>query len=450
MTTLSKKRYALVGTGSRAAMYISALTGSHADVGELVALCDPNETRMDYYNRNILEVTGSRLPTYQPGDFDRMLGETNPDTVIVTSVDSTHHSYIIRALEQGCDAVTEKPMTTDTEKCQAIVDAVRSSSKNLTVAFNYRYSPRNAKVKEMLQSGEIGEVLSVHLEWLLDTQHGADYFRRWHRDKRNSGGLLVHKATHHFDLVNWWLNTWPETVFAVGDLRFYGRENAAARGSTHAYPRYHGVEAAKDDPFAIDLSADPTLRGLYLEAEHEDGYLRDKNVFGEGVTTEDTVAVLVQYENKVVMSYSLNAHCPWEGYRVMFNGTKGRLELEVVERPYVSGSATDPNMPGQREVDSSVSEHADLPSRPTILLQKHWGRTQEIPFEVGAGGHGGGDIRLLDDVFRGVKEDPLCRAAGYLDGAKSVLVGIAANQALATGRPVRVRELVRFKKVDAE
>ena len=64
----------------------------------------------------------------------------------------------------------------------------------------------------------IGEVKAVHFEWMLSTYHGADYFRRWHRDKRNSGGLLVHKSTHHFDLVNFWLNDKPKTVFAFGDF----------------------------------------------------------------------------------------------------------------------------------------------------------------------------------------------------------------------------------------
>ena len=66
--------------------------------------------------------------------------------------------------------------------------------------------------------GVIGEINSVHFEWLLNTRHGADYFRRRHRDKRNSGGLLVHKSTHHFDLVNFWLGTTPKTVFAMGGL----------------------------------------------------------------------------------------------------------------------------------------------------------------------------------------------------------------------------------------
>ena len=50
----------------------------------------------------------------------------------------------------------------------------------------------------------------MHFEWALDTVHGADYFRRWHREKKNSGGLLVHKSSHHFDLVNWWLGDVPD------------------------------------------------------------------------------------------------------------------------------------------------------------------------------------------------------------------------------------------------
>ena len=50
--------------------------------------------------------------------------------------------------------------------------------------------------------GLVGRPLLVDFSWVLDTSHGADYFRRWHREKQNSGGLLVHKSTHHFDLVN--------------------------------------------------------------------------------------------------------------------------------------------------------------------------------------------------------------------------------------------------------
>ena len=158
----------------------------------------------------------------------------------------------------------------------------------------------------------IGDVTSVHFEWLLDINHGADYFRRWHRDKRNSGGLLVHKATHHFDLVNFWLGATPVRVFAMGDLLFYGRENAEKRGQDHFYYRATGNPKAVGDPFALHMDQQESLRQMYLEAEEHDGYLRDQNVFGDGISIEDTMAVMVKYSNRALLTYSLNTYLPWE------------------------------------------------------------------------------------------------------------------------------------------
>lgn len=436
---MAKKRYALVGAGNRAKMFVNALLERHSDRAELVALCDTNQTRMDFHNTLIEEAGHTALPTYKADAFDRMVAETKPDSVIVTTIDRTHHAYICRAMELDCDAVSEKPMTVDAERCQKIVDTVRRTGRHLTMTFNYRYAPRNSKVKEVLQSGAVGNILSVHFEWLLDTNHGADYFRRWHRDKRNSGGLMVHKATHHFDLINWWLDSSPDIVFGMGDLRFYGKENAEGRGVAGFYSRARGSEIAAQDPFALSVTdKDRMLKGLYYDAEHEDAYYRDQSVFGDGISIEDTMSVMVKYRNKAVMTYSLNAHCPWEGYRVCFNGTRGRLEFHVVEKSYVSGGYEDFNMPGMRELEG---EKATLV--PEIVFQPHWGKPQVIDYEQGdLGGHGGGDVRLLDDVFIGPGEDPLGRAAGYVDGARSILTGIAANRSFATGMPVRVNELV--------
>jgi predicted dehydrogenase len=414
-------RYAVVGLGSRARMFTAAITGPYRDTGELVGFCDPNPTRMAFHNKEL----GTDVPRYRPADFIRMLAEQRVDRVIVTSIDRTHHRYIVAAMEHGCDVVTEKPLTVDAERCREILVARERTGRRLTVSFNYRYAPRNAAVKRLIQKGAIGAVQSVHLEWLLDTRHGADYFRRWHRDKRNSGGLMVHKASHHFDLVNWWLSAVPETVFGFADLRFYGRERAEERGAP----------VRGEGPWAIDLDADPTLRGLYRDAEGDDGYRRDQDVFGDGISIEDDMAVLVRYAGGATLSYHLTAYSPWEGYRVMFNGTRGRLELDVVERSYVSGGAGDPNAPG-----AGGGPAIDVTR---VTLQRLWNAPEVIPIEEGDGGHGGGDARLLADLFGGSPEpDPLGRAAGHLDGARAMLVGAAANRSFATGRPVRVPDLI--------
>lgn len=435
-----RKRYAIVGLGSRSRMYTTAILKDYPDRNVVVAYCDLNQTRMDYYNHYYAETLGAApVPTYKPADFDRMLEEQQVDCVIVTSIDRTHHRYIIRAMELGCDVISEKPMTIDAPRCQAILDTVKATGRQLKVTFNYRYAPRSSKVKQLLQSGVIGNVISVHFEWLLDTVHGADYFRRWHRDKRNSGGLMVHKATHHFDLVNWWLNSQPQTVFALGSLRFYGRENAEERGLTSFYERVYGRAAAEKDPYALSLEGDEALRHMYLEAEHEDGYLRDQSVFGDGISIEDDMAVLVRYQNRATMSYHLTAYSPWEGYRVAFNGSQGRLEYEVHENSYVSGSAQDTNVPELRDAQEVVVEEPA-----SILIRPLWGRPLAVDINSGEGGHGGGDTRMLEAIFIGGQDDPLGHAADHVAGAMSILTGIAANQSFATGLPVQVSSLVRF------
>lgn len=430
---MGKKRYVLVGTGGRAEFFYGAMVRDFRETSELVAFCDMNQTRMDYANKLLEETYGHpRINTYKTDEFDTMIEREKPDIVIVTSVDRTHHTYIIRAMELGCDVITEKPMTVDEEKCQAILDAVERTGREVRVTFNYRYAPHHTKAREIIASGEIGQVTSIHFEWLLNTMHGADYFRRWHRDKRNSGGLLVHKSTHHFDLVNFWIGSQPEEVFAYGDLLFYGRANAEERGITEFYERATGNPIAKNDPFALHLDENEHLKAMYLDAEHEDGYRRDQSVFGDGISIEDTMGVIVRYKNKAILTYSLNAYMPWEGYRIAFNGTKGRLEMTIVEQSYV-------NAGGDKALEGALKDKR-------IILFPMWKPPYEIEVEEAEGGHGGGDPVMLNDLFGTPVKDPFHRAANHVDGARSILTGIAANKSIRTGQPVRIKDLVQFHK----
>jgi predicted dehydrogenase len=285
--------------------------------------------------------------------------------------------------------------------------------------------------------------VSVHFEWLLDTSHGADYFRRWHRDKANSGGLMIHKASHHFDLINWSIRQQPVEVMGYGQRAFYGRENGERLGLRHDYERAAGSAAAADDPFAIDLSSTDQYRDLYLAAEQADGYLRDQNVFGDGITIEDDMAVLVKYRQGATLTYHLTAYSPWEGYRFMVNGTSGRLELENNESmwtPARSGSSTP--VPAIHGVEAP--ENA---GEARILLRPHWQPPQEVPVVLDRGGHGGGDVRLLTDLFGPQPgseirpSDPALRLqAGEVDGVHAMAIGAAANLAFESGQPVRIAE----------
>jgi predicted dehydrogenase len=434
-----QRSYAIVGTGHRARAYIQALTGPLREVARVVAFCDPNVARADHY-RSAYGLPD--VPIVVPEDFSALLRQHRPDAVLVTSPDHTHDTYICAALAMGIDVITEKPMTIDEERLLRIKRAVDNSSAGLAVTFNYRYSPRNSTVKQLLADGAIGTVTSVHFEWLLDTAHGADYFRRWHREKTNSGGLLVHKSTHHFDLVNWWLADTAASVYAMGGLKFYGERNARQRGVSPR-PRL-GRDLPSSDPFRIDLAANPALRALYLDAEALDGYHRDVDVFADGITIEDSLSLVVGYQRGATMTYSLSAFSPWEGYRVAFNGTGGRIELDVVERSWVPSAAFSEEK--ARVIDPSADHTASSgsdgprPAGERITLQRLWEPAVQIPIPAGGQAHGGGDDLLLRDLFRGAADDNLGRAAGYQDGMRSVLVGIAANRSLAEGRPVQLAE----------
>lgn len=428
-TPSNQKRYALIGTGGRSSFFYSAIATTYKATSQVVAFCDTNQTRLDFANEQLHSLGHVWVPTYKATDFDRMIEETKPDEVIVTTIDRTHNIYIVRALELGCNVVTEKPMTIDAPRCREIFDAVEKTNNKVRVTFNYRYAPHNTKVWELLRSNAIGTVTSIHFEWMLNTSHGADYFRRWHRDKRNAGGLLVHKSTHHFDLVNFWLNSRPETVYAQGDLKFYGRENAEKRGVTKFYTRARGSDVAKSDPFALHMETNNKLKRMYLDAEHEDSYYRDQSVFGDGIGIEDTMSVLTTYENGAVLTYSLTAYAPWEGFRVSFNGTGGRIEMEVVENSYV-------NSGGDQSLEGSLETR-------TITLRKLFEKPVDVEIPTSVGAHGGGDEVLLADLFgeRGAQINQDMRAATHVDGALSILTGICANKSMASGQAIKVRDV---------
>ena len=424
------RRYAIVGTGSRARMYTWALTGTHKDRGELVALCDTNHTRMAVHNRIITQAGFEAVPTYTPDDFTRMLQVEKIDEVIVCTVDHTHADYVTAALDAGLDAITEKPMTADLDGLKRINDAQARTNGRVTVGFNYRYNPVHRQLHDLIASGVIGEVGSVHFEWLLDLRHGADYFRRWHRDKTRSGGLLVHKASHHFDLVNWWIDARPTEVFAWGDLFFYGQQNGRRHGLAAEYE--HGRHAPGKDPFALHMEDSPELKELYLEAEHEDGYRRDLNVFSPGITIEDDMSVLVRYDTGVRLSYHLVAYAPWEGYRISVTGSRGRLELDMTEVEYTS-----PHHDEATPVRGMPAPKDNTTAR--LWLRPHWEPPREIPVAVGEGGHGGGDLLMLDSLFGG-GEDGI--RPDHADGGNALLTGLAANASMASGAPVRVADLL--------
>jgi predicted dehydrogenase len=410
--TPERRRYAIVGTGDRAqGMWGRPLAEKYADVLEFVGLHDINPKRA----LAARELMGVSCPTFST--FDEMCDKARPDLLMVTTVDAFHHEYIVKGLDRGMDVMTEKPMVIDERQCQAVLDAERRNKRNIVVTFNYRYAPKHRTVKEVLLSGEIGRVLSVDFAWYLDVYHGADYFRRWHRLKNGGGSLLVHKATHHFDLMNWWLAADPVEVVADGKLRVYGRNGKLRSANCRQCPH------KKECRFYYDMTTNATRMKLYAAAEDVDGYYRDGCVFREDVDIYDTMSAIVKYSNDVTMSYSLNAHMPFEGYRVAFNGERGRLEVRDYER---------------QPWDVAEADETE------IHVTTSFGKRRRVEMPRVEGGHGGGDDRLRDLIFRKVEAPDHMKLPDSRAGAMSCLTGIAARKSIDEKRAVRIADLVKL------
>jgi len=354
-------------------------------VAELVGFCDVNKHRMKLANQRL----GTSIPAF--ADFEEMLSVTRPDTVIVCTVDGTHHDFVIRALEAGCDVITEKPMTTTAAKVRAILEAEKHSGHTVHVSFNARYGAPTESLYKLLREGVIGDIISADFAEFLNTSHGADY---------------LHKATHHFDQLNWWIGGDPETIYAIGDTCYYGptREERNERCLTCPY--------AKTCEFYLDLRANENLKALYLDAESEDGYYRDRCVFSDEIDIEDTLAVAIRYTNGV------------------FNGTKGRIEIDMVNQYH------GPNEMGILEV-----YRLDQPLE--IKVEPLFGKPYTVPVKLREGGHGGADEGIREHLFRPDVPDPLHQKAGSRAGAMSVLIGAAGNQSIASGMPIKIADLLK-------
>jgi len=403
-----KRRAALVGTGHRGtSMWGIELLANCREWVEIVALCDLNQLRAERARAAI----GIDAPIY--ADVDAMLAEHRPDVVIVCTRDSTHDEIIVRALEAGADVITEKPMTTTAEKCRRILEAEARTGRRVDVTFNYRYSPTARKLKELLLSGVIGEVTAVDFHWYLDTAHGADYFRRWHALMEYSGSLFVHKSTHHFDLLNWYLASEPEEVFAHGSLRNYG-----AAGPFRG-PRCRICPYAEQCDYHFDMTKSAWLEALYEDPSREDGYVRDACVFREEIDIPDTMSALIRYRNGAQVTYSVNTYMPIEGHFIAFNGLRGRIEIRQYEK-----------------------QPWETPDYDEILLVRNFDGAEPIRVPHEPGGHFGGDPKLHAMLFKPGMPDPLNQRAGSRAGAASVLCGVAAVESLRQHRPVRPADLL--------
>lgn len=432
-----RQRCAVVGIGHRAYSWITQIVRTYDDVAELVGLCDPVAARCRDANR----YAGTAAACYT--DYTLMLAELRPDLVIVVSPEHVHAEHIVSGLDAGCRVATEKPLCTTPEDAAAILEAEQRAGRPVFMGFNYRHIPLCSRIRQLVLDGAIGQPVSMDLTWYLDYRgHGASYFRRWHRLMAKSGGLLITKATHHFDLANWWMNDVPASVYARCARHFFGAGHGMFRGT-----RCRDCQHASECEFHYDIGdRERKARELNYTVPFVRDYEGDACVFSPDIDIYDTHAVTVEYAHGGILTYTLNASVPFEGWNLAINGTKGRLESKITDNKPSPGWQQRHQLvgPDGQLLKGKGCRLTDWPAECTIHLMPHDGDDTEIRLPNIADGHGGGDLRIFDACFRGTLDtaDPLGLFASAIDGVRSMIVGAAANQSAVSGQAISIPALL--------
>ncbi|MFA6294177.1 MAG: Gfo/Idh/MocA family oxidoreductase [Victivallales bacterium] len=434
-----KTRYAVCGLSCRGIYhFVFPLLGKNHPGGpnfnetsELVAVLDIDERRV----RAFYEKAGVQIPFYPPDGFGRMIAEMKPDVILVVSQDYSHCEYIVKGLRSGCDVIVEKPMVISGEQVRAVQEAERESGKRVRVAFNYRYAPIHRKLKRMIMEGKLGRITNVEFVYNLDTFHGASYFYRWNRERARSGGLSIHKCTHHFDLINWFLGDFPTEVFAYGALNYYGPNGAHRPHDAKGNP-LQPVEEREKCPYfkkhyegkcsPEDAAPAPGWDTFNLPYDVQYPPDQKRYIYDSAIDIEDTYSALVRFKSGASMSYSCNFSTPWEGYVLGINGTEGRIEINHHSNPDPTGNT------------------APLEEKSVIVFYPLLGGKQIIDIPPVLGGHGGADFTIQNDLFGKPSQESLelNLVAGSAEGAASVAVGEAVWRSIKEKRPVTIAELI--------
>ena len=292
---MKKIHLGLIGAwGLRGTMLRHALL--EPDV-EIVAAADIYEDSLqhcqDYYAQ-----LGQKVEVCT--DYNTVLQNPKVDGVFIGTPDYLHFAHAKAALEAGKHVYLEKPMTTSVETCDTLLETAYRTKTKLFLGHNMRYLPAILKMKEIIDSGIIGDIQAVWCRHFIN-YGGEAYFKDWHSEQRHVHGLLLQKGAHDIDVIHWLCGSYSQKVVGMGKLSVYDK---ASRRSNEA--RYRPFQVCGWDGIAFP--------------PEQDGQ------FSPIMDVEDHSMILMQLRNGVQANYMQCMYAPTSERNYVFLGTKGKLE----------------------------------------------------------------------------------------------------------------------------
>jgi len=323
---------------------------------------------------------------------DELLGREDVDAVAITSPDFTHEEYAVKALAAGKHVFCEKPMAITTEGCDRMLRAWVQSGRQFMVGFNMRYMNLFRVMKDIVDSGVIGEVKVVWCRHFVG--FGGDwYFHDWHGTRENTTGLLLQKAAHDIDMIHWITGRYARRVVGMGSLDYFGGDKPNDLHCPKCNERDSCVE--------------------YHHAGGRAGNAMDLCAFRREIDVEDTSTIILDLEGGIKATYMQCHYTPDYCRNYTFIGTEGRVE----------------NLDDESKVAVKLRDRS-----------KRWKNLAHEVYEVkpAQGGHGGADPLICRDFVAMIREGRR-PAATPLAGRMSVAAGCAGTWSIRNGsRPADV------------
>ncbi len=409
----------IVGAGNRGWLY-SQYAARFPHEMKVVGIAEPVPLRQEKFKKEYA-LDESRVFTTWEHVFDR---PKFADFVIVSTIDKHHYGAAMRALEAGYHVLLEKAIAQSWKECRDIRAQAKKYGRIVGICHVLRYAPYFIKMREVIRSGDIGEVLSIqHLEPIGNIHFSHSFVRGNWRNERESTPILLSKSCHDLDLFYWMLGSPCRSVTSFGRLDYFRRERAPAGNarrcadgcrveSTCPYSalRIYLRERIWGVGHVIDLQ--PWDEGKVSEALREGPYGRC--VFHSDNDVPDHQVVNLEFGEGVTVAFSMEAHTSYMGRRTRIMGTRGDIvgdEQALAVTEFSRGEST--------------AYTAD-----------------ELSAAFAGGGHGGGDWRLVRAFLQAVyQNDESLLTSTIEDSMESHRIGFEAEVSRkAGGRLVNLKD----------
>lgn len=408
-----------LGAGSRGNVYGDYGVQFPNDL-DIIGVAEPNAIRNERYAKKHKIDSNNRFRTWE----DVFTRPKFADAIIITTPDNLHYAPCMKALEMGYDVLLEKPIAPTEKECRDILALAKKTGRIVAVCHVLRYAPYFVKLREMIRSGVIGELISIqHFEPIQHVHMSHSFVRgNWHNSKATTPIILA-KSCHDLDILRWMVDKPSRSITAFGDLKWFRQENAP-EGSTARCTDGCKVEAQcpysalniyhrhREYTYVFDFPEDKSKHSDFiLEQLKTTNYGRC--VYRMDNDQPDHYVTSIQFEGNITANFSMEAFTSYHGRRTRVMGSLG----DIVG-------------------DMETFVHTDFLTRKS----ETWDVKVNDVKDYEASGHGGGDWALASDWVKAVKaQDPNLLTSTIDASIESHLMGFAAEESRLNKKVVDIK-----------